>query len=92
MPEFNRNHIVVRDNDSLSSQATERHYSVSEIAKIWNLSEKSVRRIFDKEPGVLRWGSKEKLHKRGYTTLRIPETVVARVHRRLQHRSIRDAA
>ncbi len=67
--------------------ANERHYSVIEIAKLWALSEKTVRRIFEREPGVIRWSREEKLHKRGYRTLRVPETVLHRVHRRLRKAS-----
>jgi len=44
--------------------ANERHYSVMEIAKLWALSEKTVRRIFEREPGVIRWSREETLHKR----------------------------
>lgn len=63
--------------------ANEKHYSVIEIAKLWALSEKTVRRIFEQEPGVIHWSREETVHKRGYRTLRVPETVVHRVHRRL---------
>lgn len=58
----------------------ERHYSFSEIAKMWALSEKTVRRMFEDEEGVLQWGSPETRRKRGYITLRIPESVLLRVH------------
>ena len=67
--------------------ANEKHYSVIEIAKLWALSEKTVRRIFECEPGVIRWSREEKLHKRGYRTLRVPETVLHRVHRKLRKAS-----
>jgi hypothetical protein len=62
----------------------EKHYSVSELAEIWSLSENTIRRIFENEPGVLKWGTREGRFRRRYTTLRIPETVVLRVHRQLQ--------
>lgn len=62
----------------------EKHYSVSELAELWNLSNSTIRRIFENEPGVLKWGSREARFRRQYTTLRIPETVVMRVHRQLQ--------
>ena len=62
----------------------EKHYTVLELAELWNLSENTIRRIFENEPGVLRWGSREGRFKRRYTTLRIPETVVLRVHRQLR--------
>ena len=31
----------------------EKHYSVAEVAKLWDLSEKTIRRMFEHEPGVL---------------------------------------
>jgi hypothetical protein len=64
--------------------ANEKHYSVVELAKLWALSERTIRRMFENELGVLCWGSSERRFKRGYKTLRIPETVVLRVHRRLR--------
>ena len=67
--------------------AREKHYSVIEIAELWALSEKTVRRIFEREPGVIHWSTEEKLHKRGYRTLRVPETVLHRVHRKLRRAS-----
>ena len=67
--------------------ANEKHYSVIEISKLWALSQKTVRRIFEREPGVIQWGSEESRHKRGYRTLRVPETVLLRVHRKLRRAS-----
>jgi hypothetical protein len=65
--------------------ALEKHYSVMELAQLWGLSEKTIRRIFVDEPGVVKWGHEERRFKRGYMTFRIPESVVKRVHRRLRH-------
>src|SRR5258707_12064216 len=62
----------------------EKHYSVSELAVMWNLSENTIRRMFENEPGVLIWGATEGRFKRRYTTLRIPETVVLRVYRQFR--------
>jgi AraC-like DNA-binding protein len=56
----------------------ERHYSVTDVAKLWGLSRDSVRRLFRREPGVLVMGDR-------YVTLRIPESVLERVHRRLSN-------
>jgi hypothetical protein len=50
--------------------AREKHYSIIEIAELWALSEKTVRKIFEREPGVIHWSTEEKLHGRGYRTLR----------------------
>ncbi len=62
----------------------ELHYTVAEIAEKWKLSEDAVRRLFEKEPGVLVLGKNGSTGgRRGYTTLRIPASVVERVHRRL---------
>jgi hypothetical protein len=64
--------------------AFERHFSVADLVQLWGLSEKTIRRIFADEPGVLEWGNDEQRYKRGYKTLRIPESVVERVHRRMR--------
>jgi hypothetical protein len=57
--------------------AFEKHYTVSEIAKLWNLDESTVRRQFQDLPGVLKIGAlSARRGKRHYYTLRIPESVV----------------
>lgn len=68
------------ERETLHSIALERHYTVPEVAELWGMSEKSVRRLFAEETGVLRWGTSETLRKRGYCNLRIPESVLIRVH------------
>ena len=40
-----------------------------------------VRRMFEGQPGVLTWGPEERSHKRSHISLRVPESVVIRVHR-----------
>ena len=71
-----------RSEYALSDPALERHYSVIEVAKLWGLSENTIRRMFTGEPGVVEWGSVESRFKRAYKTMRIPESVLQRVHRR----------
>lgn len=61
----------------------ERHYAVTEIAEMWNLSPDKVREIFEDEPGVLVIGERNPRRKRRYVTLRVPQSVLERVHRRL---------
>jgi hypothetical protein len=64
------------------SRIDERHYSIAELAERWNLSPDTIRKLFENEPGVLVLGENSKRRrKRRYTTLRIPESVAARVYR-----------
>lgn len=66
--------------------AQERHFDVAEIATIWNLSEDKVRRIFQNEPDVMVIEAEPQKHQsRRYRTLRVPESVLTRVHRRLSN-------
>jgi hypothetical protein len=62
--------------------AMERHFSPEELGQVWALSTDTVRRMFEREPGVL---VIERNHSRArrYRTLRIPESVALRVHRRM---------
>jgi len=64
-------------------QAFERHFSPAVIAKQWGLSLDLIHRIFDNEPGVIKLGRDESRHHRRYFTLRVPESVMRRAHRRL---------
>ena len=61
--------------------AYERQYTVNELAEMWNRNRKTIVRMFEDEPGVLKIkdpgqrgeGSNRK-------TLRIPQSVMERVH------------
>jgi hypothetical protein len=64
-------------------QMLEQHYTPTELAKRWGLSDDSVRELFRGEEGVVVINRPEKMHKRGYTSLRIPESVAERVYQRL---------
>jgi transcriptional regulator GlxA family with amidase domain len=62
--------------------SVEQHYSVAQIAERWGLSEDTVRRLFENEPGVLVIETaRSRPSRRRYRTLRIPESVIERVHR-----------
>jgi hypothetical protein len=63
--------------------ALERHYSIQEVAELWGLCENSVRDIFRDEPGIVRIQRSKSRYKRAYTTIRIPLSVLYRVHRRM---------
>lgn len=54
--------------------AFEIHYTPQQLAALWGLSDKTIHRWFQDEPGVLKTSDK------GRTFLRIPGTVAARVH------------
>ena len=71
----------------IGEASLERHFSVGELASLWDLSEQTIRRMFAGEPGVIEWGRGESRFKRGYITMRIPESVVQRVHCRLRSTS-----
>jgi hypothetical protein len=59
-----------------------RIYTPRELSKLWQLSENSVRRLFQDEPGIFVMGDSNPRGRRGYTTLRIPEEVAMRVWRK----------
>lgn len=67
----------------ISTTATERHFTVEEISELWNLSRDTIRRLFLNEDGVLKISRPGNRYKRTHNTLRIPESVMCRVHRRM---------
>jgi hypothetical protein len=75
-------------NGGTSQSATEvlslRYYSAREIAELLNLSQDSVRKLFQDEPGVLVLGDQSSKYKRRYTTLRIPDSVLRRCQRQIE--------
>lgn len=64
-----------------SNIMAEKHYTPAELAEIWGVDPETIRNVFRNEPGVLKLGNSG--GKRAYITLRIPESVAERVHRRL---------
>jgi hypothetical protein len=63
------------------SLATEKHYKVAQVAKMWGSSPNTVRNLFAHQPGVIH------VNARGVTgrrTLLIPESVLERVHQQLE--------
>lgn len=70
-----------------SQKAVEKHFQIPEIAKLWNLSDDTVRALFKGEPGVLAIVRPGHSRKRAYASLRVPESVLHRVHRRLSARA-----
>jgi hypothetical protein len=60
----------------------ERHFSPQDLAELWRLDADTIRRLFEKEPGVLIVEPGAKNRGRRYRTMRIPESVALRVYRR----------
>ena len=76
--------VALPRTQEVAASSAERHYAPSEVAAIWGLSIDSVRRLFECEPGVLVIDNgRLTASKRKYRTLRIPQSVLDRVHRRL---------
>lgn len=63
--------------------ALEKHYSVHELAEIWQLSDETIRRLFRDEPGVLKLTAPRR-RKRSYEVIRIPESVAIKKHEALR--------
>jgi hypothetical protein len=63
----------------------EKLYTPAELADLWALSIDTVRRLFEKEPGIVIL-SLRRPGRRQYRTLRIPLSVAERVYRRLSSR------
>jgi hypothetical protein len=72
---------------TITDLALEKHYTVGEIADRWHVDYSTARAMFENEPGVLRFGPGERRFKRSHVSLRVPESVMVRVHRTLQRRA-----
>jgi hypothetical protein len=75
--------ITRQPGEAQGSRLFEQHFSPAELAAQWNLSEDTVRRIFEREPDVLIFENPERGSSRRRRTLRVPESVAERVYRRL---------
>lgn len=59
---------------------TEKHFKPKELAELWGFSTDTIRAWFDLEPGILIEHRPETMHKRGYKSMRIPESIARRVY------------
>jgi hypothetical protein len=66
---------------NLQAETTfEKHYRVSDLARLWGLGRETVRKLVKEEPGVL----KVRLGRKQSNTLySIPESVARRIHTKL---------
>lgn len=69
-----------------SQIATDKHYTPSEVGKLWGVSVDLVRDIFKDEDGVLIVDRPGTRTKRSYSTMRIPESILERVYNQLSKR------
>ena len=67
----------------MSQLVNDKHYTVAEVSESWALSKDTIRRIFLVEEGVLKIVRPGTRYKRSHTTLRIPDSVMRRVHARM---------
>ena len=70
----------MRPNSGSDEMYDERHFKPDELAKLWRVGGGTIRRLFRDESGVLVIDMPEKMHKRGYCSMRIPESVAKRVY------------
>jgi hypothetical protein len=68
----------------------ERHYTPEELAQLWHVSANTVRCWCEESGGVLAIDRPEQMHKRGYKTMRIPESTAIRIY--AQHFAARRTA
>jgi hypothetical protein len=72
-----------------SEAAFEQHFTPQEIADLWKRDPGTIRRMFRYEEGVIVDGPEHRSDgKRDYVTLRIPGSVVKRVHDRLMNKRV----
>lgn len=57
-------------------------YTVKELSFLWNLSDESIRRLFEREPGTLIFKIQTS-GRRQYRSIRIPGKVALRVQQRM---------
>jgi hypothetical protein len=64
----------------LDTSFAEKHYRVSELAKLWGLGRETVRKLVKDDPCVvkIRQG-----RKKAHTTYSVPESAARRIHTRL---------
>lgn len=59
----------------------ERHFTVPQLADMWNLSREFVRQVVQGEPGVTEW-VRQQPGRRRYRVLRVPQSVAERLYNR----------
>ena len=68
----------------------ERHYTINELAAMWNFSVEFVRQLVQHEPGVTEW-VRQRPGRRRYRVIRVPQSVAERLYRRALERGDLDS-
>ena len=68
-PQLESASLAISQQTAFGVPTLERHYTVSELAKLWFFSENTIRRLFSQEPGVIRLSRQRTRAKRGYTSM-----------------------
>lgn len=62
--------------------ALEPHYSPDELGERWHVSPNTVRRLCEEEGEILVIDRPERMHKRRYKTIRIPQSTAVKIYER----------
>ncbi len=65
--------------------SVEQHFSVKELSELWGLSERTVRRLIEQEPGVIRIHQSAR-GKRSYRRVQVPASIAERIYRKVTRR------
>jgi hypothetical protein len=65
-------------------QILEEHFTIPQIAARLGRTEDFVRKLFEDDPDVLRFGDKHRRGKRRYVTISVPESVLVRKIREMK--------
>lgn len=68
-------------NSPLATGMYERHLTVRTLSELWQVSDDTIQRWFEDQPGVLKLGADGKRRRGGRVSLRIPESVAIKVYR-----------
>ena len=64
-------------------RVVEKFFSPSELADAWGVDIETIRYVFRAEPGAVEFDRRVSEPQRSRSTLRIPQSVAVRIHRRL---------
>ena len=65
--------------------SVEQHFSVKELSELWGFSERTVRRLIEQEPGVIRIQQSSR-SKRSYRRVQVPASIAERIYRKITRR------